>query len=55
MINPNYRLFKMKDGFTLGENVTQSDIKTHKKLNEWKDDDVMVVVDEDSKVVYIDE
>lgn len=50
----NIRVFKMKEGFQYGVQVKDRDIINHKKLNKFSEDDYIVVLGEDNKVVYSD-
>jgi|TARA_A200000113_G_C8849863_1_gene349870 hypothetical protein len=49
----NYRIFKMNEGFTF-DMLSESDIKYYKTINNFVDDDKLVVV-EQSKIVYAEE
>lgn len=50
------RFYKMKEGFTFGENVTERDIDNHKKLQGFKPHEYLIVVadDEAQTILYTD-
>ena len=49
----NYRIFKMNEGFTF-DILSESDIKYYKTINNFVDDDKLVVV-EQGNIVYAEE
>lgn len=48
------RFYKMKEGFTFGENVTERDIENHKKMYAFQPHEYLVVMDANSSIVYTD-
>ena len=52
--NFNIRYYRMKEGFTFGKNVKERDIENHKKLNNFQEDDFIIVLDNKDKIVYSD-
>ena len=53
MDNNNYRFYRMKDGFSF-EQLTERDLAYYKTVNNFQDDDRLVVL-EGSDIVFIED